>query len=142
MSKELQRSKIMELEGSMRCQEGYEEGDGLCEIFHHFAPGVYLREMRIPQGYLITGKIHKTEHYCIVSKGEVAVNDGIQEKIFKAPAIVHSKPGAKRAIYAIEDSVWTNIHPTTLTDPDEVEKEIIAETFEELDGYLEHLKDE
>ena len=138
----VKRSKIMELENSMKCLEGYEAGDGPCKILHHFAPGVYLREMQIPEGCLITGKIHKTEHICILSKGRVAVNDGIQEQIFEAPATRHSKPGAKRAIYAFEDSVWTNIHPTELCDPDEIEKEIIAESFEELDGYLEQLKDE
>ena len=44
------------------------------------------------------------------------------------------------AIYAHEDSTWTTIHATDLTDPDEIEDEIIADSFEELDLMLEHTK--
>jgi hypothetical protein len=34
--------------------------------------------------------------------------------------------------------VWSNIHPTELDDPEEIENEIIAESFEALDLFLEH----
>ncbi len=29
---------------------------------HHFSPGIYMRELRIPAGVTLTGAIHKTEH--------------------------------------------------------------------------------
>lgn len=142
MNNLVKRQNIMALEGSMQCLDGYEEGDGHTKITHYFAPGVYAREMWIPEGCLITGKIHKTEHICILSQGKVTVADGEVTNTYEAPATIISKVGAKRAIYAHEDSVWTNIHPTHLKDPDEIEREIIAESFEELDGFLEHIKDD
>lgn len=136
------RANILTLEKAMCDQEGYEKGDGPCKITHYFAPGVYCREMWMPKDCLITGKIHKTEHICILSQGKVTVADGADSITYEAPATIISKVGAKRAIYAHEDSTWTNIHPTELCDPEEIEHEIIAESFEELDGYLEHIKDE
>lgn len=102
-----------------------------CEIplTHYFAPGLYLREMRMPKNAVLTGAVHKTEHICILSKGHVQVvtEYGVLELI--APATIHSLPGAKRAIVALEDSVWTNIHhnPDNLTDP-EILTEILTES--------------
>ena len=119
--------------------EGYDEGgDNICRIKHYHAPGLYGREMWMPKDCLITGKIHKTEHICILSKGKVTVSDGGNVNTYEAPATIISRVGAKRAIYAHEESVWTNFHATELDDPEEIEQEIIAKTFEELDGFLEH----
>ena len=133
-----ERTDILKLEDSMRQLDNYEEGDGPCKITHYFAPGCYAREMWMPAGCLITGKIHKTEHICILSQGRVTVASGNDSITYTAPQTIVSKVGAKRAIYAHEDSTWTNIHPTELETPDEVEAEIIAETYEELDLFLEH----
>lgn len=141
MSLPEKRSAIMALEESMKYLGDYHPGDGDCNIRHYFAPGVYVREMWMPRGYLITGRIHKTEHICILSQGMVAVSDGGEAVVYKAPATIISKVGAKRAIYAYEESTWTNIHPTHLTDPEEIEREITFDTFEELDRFIEH-KDE
>jgi hypothetical protein len=133
-----QRADILKLESAMQDQPGYMEGDGPCKIKHYFAPGVYVREMWMPADCLITGKIHKTEHICILSKGKVTVANGDASTTYEAPQTIISKIGAKRAIYAHEDSVWSNIHPTELDDPEEIENEIIAESFEALDLFLEH----
>jgi hypothetical protein len=133
------RKNIMALEESMKCLEGYdEEGKEICRIQHYHAPGLYGREMWMPKDCLITGKIHKTEHICILSKGRVTVSDGGSVTTYEAPATIISKVGAKRAIYAHEESVWTNFHATELDDPEEIEDEIIAKDFEELDLMLKH----
>ena len=132
------RQDILNLEESMREQEGYCDGDGPCKITHYFAPGVYAREMWMPAGCLITGKIHMTEHLNMLSQGKVSVSNKGESITMEAPYTFVSPVGTKRAIYAHEDSTWTTIHATELTDPDEIEQEIIAETFEELDAMLEY----
>jgi hypothetical protein len=134
------RSNILALEGAMKDLPDYNDGDGLCRITHYHAPGLYGREMWMPEGYLITGKIHKTEHICILSQGKVTVSGGGNSVTYEAPATIISKVGAKRAIYAHEESVWTNFHATELDDPEEIEEEIIAKDFEELDLMLEQTK--
>ena len=133
------RANILALEECMKDLPGYDDGgDEICQITHYHAPGLYGREMWMPENCLITGKIHKTEHICILSKGKVTVADGGKSVTYHAPATIISKVGAKRAIYAHEESVWTNFHATELDDPEEIEQEIIAETFEQLDTYIEH----
>ena len=133
---EVARNVMLNLEESAQDSEGYLYGDGLCKISHYFASGVYAREMWMPAGYFITGKIHLTEHICVLSQGSVTVYDGGKTVDYQAPAIIISKVGAKRAIYAHEESVWTNFHATELTDPELIEEAIIAESFEHLDGLL------
>jgi len=133
------RSNIMALEDAMKTLPSYDAGgENTCRISHYNVPGLYAREMWMPADCMITGKIHKTEHICILSKGMVTVSDGGHSVTYKAPAIIVSRIGAKRAIYAHEESVWTNFHATELTDPEAIEREIIAETFEELDLMIEH----
>ena len=137
---EVARNRILDLESAMKQTDGYDEGGKeTCRIQHYHAPGLYGREMWMPEDCLITGKIHKTEHICILSKGRVTVSDGGTVSTYEAPATIISRVGAKRAIYAHEESVWTNFHATELDDPEEIEKELIAETFEELDA-IEHQK--
>ena len=133
------RANILNLEEAMKELEGYDkEGKDICRITHYHAPGLYGREMWMPADCLITGKIHKTEHICVLSKGKVTVSDGGEVNTYEAPATIISKVGAKRAIYAHEESVWTNFHATELDDPEEIEADIIAQTFEELDALIEH----
>lgn len=100
---------------------------------HHFSPGVYLRELFIPKGTLLTGKIHLTEHLSILSQGEMLVwtEDGIKQ--VKASTVVPSKPGAKRVGYALVDSTWITVHhnPTNTQDVPALEKALVVDTFEQ-----------
>ena len=93
---------------------------------HYFAPGVYARELLIPQGATLTGKIHKTKHLNIVSKGKIMVASLDGQKIIEAPYVFVSEPGTKRAGYALEDTVWVTIHVTEETDVENIEEEVIA----------------
>ena len=128
------RTDILNLESAMKELQGYDlGGENTCKITHHFAPGVYAREMFMPAGCLITGKIHKTEHLNMLSQGKVSVSNKGESIIMEAPHTFVSPVGTKRAIYAHEDSTWTTIHVTDLTDPDQIEKEVIAENYQELD---------
>ena len=134
---EVARRDILNLEEAMRDMPGYDDGGKeICRIKHYFAPGVYAREMWMPKDCLITGKIHMTEHLNILSQGKVSVSNRGESITMEAPYTFVSPIGTKRAIYAHEDSTWTTIHVTDLTDPEEIEEEIIAETFSRLDGFL------
>ena len=103
-------------------------------IKHYFANGMYAREMTMPAGAIVTGAIHKTTHFCVLSQGRVHVmsEDGIEELV--APAIIISQPGTKRAIHALEDTVWTNIHATNETDLDKLVEELTESTVDQLQG--------
>lgn len=94
---------------------------------HYFADGMYCREVFRPKDTLIVGKVHKKEHFYIVLSGEVTVvGDGKRERI-KAPRIIVSQPGTKRAVLAHEDSICITVHRTFETDMEAIERELVEE---------------
>ena len=104
-----------------------------CPVQHRFAPGVYMREMLVPAGTIATGAVHKTEHLTIVvGHCLLTTDEGVQEFIgYRSFA---SKPGAKRAINAIEDTIVTTIHPTEETDLDKLCELLTESTSDQLLG--------
>lgn len=129
---EKMRSKIIDLEKTILAS-----GQSIhIEPKHYFANNLYAREISIPKGIVLTGKIHKTEHLCVLSKGKVSVWTDEGMKTLEASSVVHSMPGIKRVLYAHEDSVWINFHhnPTNEKDPEEIEKIFVVNTFEELEA--------
>jgi hypothetical protein len=101
-------------------------------LTHHFSKGVYAREIFIPRGTIVVGKIHKHKNMNIVSKGDVSFLsiDGMVRA--QAPHTFVSTPGVKRVIYAHEDTIWTTIHGTDETDLEKLEDEFIAKSYDEL----------
>jgi len=109
---------------------------------HYFAPGIYMREIFIPKGVTLTGKIHKTEHMCVLSQGKVRVWNGDGTKTLIASSVVPSSPGVKRAIHAIEDSVWINVHhnPENIRDLEQIEKYYVSNSLPEFLEFTEQNK--
>lgn len=99
---------------------------------HFFSKGVYGREIVFDKGTLLIGKIHKHQTMNVISKGEVSVLsiDGVMR--IKAPHTFVSSPGAKRVIYAHEETVWTTFHGTDETDLEKIENEFIAKNYDEV----------
>lgn len=97
------------------------------ETRHYFADGMYAREVFRPAGCVIVGKVHKKEHFYIVTKGRIRVttDDGVKE--FAAPAVIVSQPGTKRAVFAMEDSVCMTVHRTMKKSLKNVEKELVED---------------
>jgi hypothetical protein len=133
------RRGIMEIEAIMRAAIS---GGALVEctktmpLRHTFIPGGYARELTIPAGTLIVGKIHKEACLNFVMSGQITVltEDGI--RTLTAPASFRSEPGVKRVGLAHTDTVWTTVHITKETDLERLEKELTCETYEEF-GLIE-----
>lgn len=103
---------------------------------HHFSNGVYAREIAIPPGIAIIGKIHKYQSLNIVSKGEITVLSTDGFKRIKAPATFISNPGVKRLGITHEETVWTTIHATDETDLTKLEEELIAKDYDDVIGLV------
>ena len=103
-------------------------------VRHYFSHGVYAREITIPKGTIVLGKIHKFSQLNICSKGDhsVLTENGVIR--VQAPFTIVSPPGTQRIGYAHEETVWTTIHGTDLTDVDKIEEYFIAQNYQE---YLE-----
>jgi len=126
------RNAILALQEKMEAMDT--NGDSLdpFPVTHHFAPGTYAREMFLPAGHAIIGKIHKHAHLNIISKGKVVVTTEAGTEELEAPHTFTSYAGTKRAVYILEDAVWTTIHPTEETDLDKIEEYVIAESYDAL----------
>jgi hypothetical protein len=101
------------------------------EHINYFSHRVYARELHIPAGVTLTGKIHKFTNLNFLLKGEMIVKteDGIVRVV--APYTVVSPPGTKRIAHAVTDCVWTTVHGTDSKDVDAIELQFVAETEQE-----------
>ncbi|MFZ6653784.1 hypothetical protein [Undibacterium sp. TJN19] len=131
------RKKILLLQEQM-C-EAQASGDiekcDMDEVFplrHLFAPGAYAREMSLPKGHWIIGKIHKHAHLNFISKGRVAVLTEEGPMIIEAPYTFISSVGTKRVVLVLEDTLWTTVHITNETDLEKIEEEVIAKTYDDI----------
>jgi hypothetical protein len=105
------------------------------EAIHHFSPGIYARELHIPAGAIVTGKIHKTEHLCIMS-GDLEIMSEYGGGRFTGHHTFLSKPGVKRIVYAHADTVFTTIHATLETDIAKLEEALVVDTYEQYEAFL------
>jgi quercetin dioxygenase-like cupin family protein len=125
------RDKVQALQAHMEALP--EEVKKELPLKHHIANGIYARELFIPAGTALVGKIHRTEHLSFVMKGAILVTTDDGVRLVRAPEIIHSQPGAKRAGYTLEDTIWVCVHRTDETDVEKLEAELIAPSFEALD---------
>jgi len=133
------RQKILQLEQRINALDDSRKitADD-CPLVHHFAPGMYGREIHIPQGSLIVGKIHKHAHLNMLLQGRVTVftESGIEEIV--APKVMVSQAGTKRALYAHEDLIWVTVHLNADDgqDLDVIEDYVIAKTYTDYDEFV------
>ena len=95
-----------------------------CPLVHRFTDGMYIREMLMPAGTLVTTVVHKTHHPFVITKGKVSVWNNGQVEHLEAPHVGITKPGTRRLIVIHEDTTWITFHATTLTDPVEIAETI------------------
>jgi len=106
-----------------------------CPVVHRFTPGLYVREITMPAGTLITSMMHKTEHPFVISKGSVKViseNEG--PVTYTAPYCGITKPGTRRVLCVLTDTVWTTFHPTSETDVEKIAGDILIPRINPLLG--------
>jgi quercetin dioxygenase-like cupin family protein len=121
-----------------------------CKLTHYYAPidenygcGTYARQMFIPKGTLIVGKIHRHQHLNFIMQGKVSVSTEFGPKYFEAPCIFVSEIGLKRAVIAEEDTLWVTVHLTKHLGEenlDKMEEEVIAPSYKEL-GLIDSTKE-
>jgi hypothetical protein len=95
------------------------------ETKHYFHGGMYCREVFRHADVLIVGKVHKKEHFYLVVNGTLAIttDDGIQE--ITGPHLLCSKPGTKRAVYALTDAVCMTFHRVESDNVEDAEVELV-----------------
>lgn len=122
------RAGILTLEDRLKEMEQLD-----CPVKHHFSDDSYAREILLPAGSLVVGKIHRHSHVNVISQGEcyVLTEEGV--KHFTAPYTFISQPETKRVVYSVTDVVWTTIHVTKEKELAKIEDYVISPTYNDLD---------
>lgn len=106
-----------------------------CPVYHHFGPGVYVREVHMPGGTLALGHRQLQPHLNILLKGEVLLYNAELDNLtrLQAPFMYVGGPGRKLG-YITQDMVWQNIYATTERDVRRLEEMFIdkSATFAEV----------
>lgn len=125
------RESIFQLEEQMKEHEQVE-----IPPTHRFINGMYMREITIPKGTLLTGRIHKFDHFDVMLSGDISVSsdDGTVKRL-TGINIMEGKAGKKRAGYAHEDTRWITVHASPVRDGDEMYEFLTVGTFEELEDF-------
>lgn len=128
------REKVFALESEMAKQPQVD-----LDVRHHFSYGIYGRELFIPAGVMLTGKLHKYPQLNILLDGTIDVLIEHKVERLTAPFVVSSPAGTKRIARAITDVRWLTVHATEETDLDKIEHTFIAQNEQE---FLEFIKEQ
>ncbi len=83
-----------------------------CRLKCYLLPGMYVKELTIPAGVVLSGHTHLTEHAFVVSQGDhsywTAETGAVR---VRAPFFGITKPGTRRIGFSHEETVWTTFHP-------------------------------
>jgi len=116
----------------------YGDGKNIVEvpeipIKHSFADQVYIRQMNMSEGDIVVGAIHNHLHAWFLMKGRVLINNNGEQIEHIAPCYTVSEPGSKRFIYALEDSIFVNVHknPNNTKNIQELENKLVSMTVDE-----------
>lgn len=126
------RERVFEVERAITRHTNTFPG-ALLPVKHYIAGGVYLRELFIPKGVVLTGYIHRHEHLAMYD-GDISIYDGIGLRRLTGRGTFTSEAGVKRAGYAHEDTFFTTIHRLSNpreTDISKIEDELMTATYEE-----------
>ena len=118
---QMMRQKVETLQQELSKLPQYEP-----QTKHYFHGGMYCREVFRHAGVLVVGAVHKKEHFYLIVSGTVAITDGdgnVQE--VTGPHLFQSKPGTKRAVYAVTDTLCMTFHATGATTVEEAEAELV-----------------
>jgi len=152
-AKELWQKKVNEFE-EIVCKDEGSLGDNMLNVVmpveHKFTEQQYIREFRAPAGHIIVSKIHNTNHPIFLLEGDVTILEESGEKRVKAPYYSLTEVGTKRVVLVHEDCFFVTVHPAESTTIAEVEEEVVAKTFKDvnmspknlsnLDSFIEEVR--
>jgi hypothetical protein len=130
--------KIEELVSSGAAKSGIEDR----KLTHHFTQidndyncCLYGREMFMPKGTLVVGKIHKRQGLNFLLQGKIYVATEFGKVWYTAPCIIKGEANVKRVVFAAEDSIFVNVHLTGHTGEenlDKVEEDIVTTEYSDV----------
>jgi quercetin dioxygenase-like cupin family protein len=118
-----------------------------CPVIHLFATDTYVRQITMPKGSTIIGHRHLTDHVNNIVRGKCIVSQDGTVEVMEGPHVFVSKPGVRKALHILEETVWQTIHivelpvrPDTAEEIEEAVASIEPLVIEKSEAWLEHFK--
>ena len=104
---------------------------------HSFSEGVYIREMFMPQGGLVIGKLYKISHTWFLLSGELEVATDEGTNYYVAPCYINAPEGTKRVLKSITDVIFVNVYPNpdNITDIEALEDMLTCPSYAKYEQY-------
>ena len=133
-------NKVETLENAMLASDDVRIAKGNSNMFplkHSFSEGVYIREMFMPQGGLVIGKLYKISHTWFLLSGELEVATDEGNEYYIGPCYVNAPEGTKRVLHAVSDVIFVNVYPNpeNITDTDKLEEILTCSSYKEYEEY-------
>lgn len=96
------------------------------QVKHYFSPGIYQREIFMPAGSRVIGKVHATRHLNTIVKGRVTLWTVYGRKELEGPCTFESMAGEQKVLLMHTDTIWMTTHPNP---NDETSQEILENMF-------------
>jgi len=111
------------------------------QLKEYYSGGLYCRQITIPAGALITGRIYKFDHIEMMVSGEITIisADG-PKNTYEGFNVISAKSGKRQAGLAISDTVWMTVNQV----PENVPLNKMLDytsvlTYEEYDSFYKEL---
>lgn len=95
--------------------------------------GFYTREVFIPAGHLLAGAIHRADSFVMMKSGKLIVAAAGESKTLTGPCMFMSAKGKQKIGYAVEDTVWVDIHRTDAKTIEDADAELFTEDYHVID---------
>jgi len=133
-------NKIETLENAMLASDDIRIAKGNSDMFplkHSFSEGVYIREMFMPKGGLVIGKLYKISHTWFLLSGELEVATDEGNEYYIGPCYVNAPEGTKRVLHAVSDVIFVNVYPNpeNIIDTDKLEEMLTCCSYKEYKEY-------
>jgi len=109
-----------------------------CPVVHRFGPGIYIREVRIPAGSIVSGHHHKQPHMNIMLEGEMVLITPEGERMEVVAPMQMTTGAGKKIAHVLKDTVWLNVYATEERDIEKLEEML----FEKEDVFTNHVEEQ
>lgn len=124
------RRDVYALEHSMLAQLGDANLAHHLPVQNWFAQGMYARALTIPANGVLTGAIHKQDHFSILLRGEMTITTERGPKRLHAGDVFVTRAGSKKAGFAHVESIFLTVERTEATQVNDALNELTTNDYE------------
>lgn len=112
------------------------DADGF-QLVERVSGGLYLREITIPRGCLLTGRVYKFDHMEMMVRGDITIYSATEGKRtrYTDHTVIEAQAGKRQAGFAHEETVWVTVNKVPDIAIEKMQAYTTTRTFAEYDAF-------